>query len=55
MKLFNAVVQAGKVERAYDLVQRLHSERALDVAITLVVDSNLDKYTDNTILLLYHK
>ena len=34
MKLFNAVVQAGKVERAYDLVQRLHSERALDVAIT---------------------
>lgn len=34
MKLFNAVVQAGKVERAYDLVQRLHSEKALDVAIT---------------------
>ena len=34
MKLFNTVVQAGKVERAFDLVKRLHSEKVLDVAIT---------------------
>ena len=33
LRLFNSVVQAGKVERGFDLVRRLHSEKAMDLAI----------------------
>ena len=35
LKLFASVVQAGKVERGFDLVQRLHSEKAMDLAIQM--------------------
>eukprot|EP00571_Detonula_confervacea_P002422 CAMPEP_0172315686 /NCGR_PEP_ID=MMETSP1058-20130122/25981_1 /TAXON_ID=83371 /ORGANISM="Detonula confervacea, Strain CCMP 353" /LENGTH=1247 /DNA_ID=CAMNT_0013029825 /DNA_START=112 /DNA_END=3855 /DNA_ORIENTATION=+ len=35
LKLFSSIVQAGKVERGYDLVQRLHSEKAMDLAIQM--------------------
>jgi hypothetical protein len=35
LKLFSSVVQAGKVERGFDLVQRLHSEKAMDLAIQI--------------------
>lgn len=35
LKLFATVVQAGKVERGFDLVQRLHSEKAMDLAIQM--------------------
>lgn len=35
LKLFSAVVQSGKVERAYDLVRRLHSEKAMDTAVQM--------------------
>ncbi|KAL3764899.1 hypothetical protein ACHAW5_003548 [Stephanodiscus triporus] len=35
LKLFSSVVQAGKVERGFDLVQRLHSEKTMDLAIQI--------------------
>eukprot|EP00584_Thalassiosira_punctigera_P002193 CAMPEP_0172533418 /NCGR_PEP_ID=MMETSP1067-20121228/6134_1 /TAXON_ID=265564 ORGANISM="Thalassiosira punctigera, Strain Tpunct2005C2" /NCGR_SAMPLE_ID=MMETSP1067 /ASSEMBLY_ACC=CAM_ASM_000444 /LENGTH=1269 /DNA_ID=CAMNT_0013318063 /DNA_START=140 /DNA_END=3949 /DNA_ORIENTATION=+ len=35
LKLFGSVVQSGKVERGYDLVQRLHSEKSYDIAIQM--------------------
>ncbi len=35
LKLFASVVQAGKVERGFDLIQRLHSEKAMDLAIQM--------------------
>ncbi|KAL7551959.1 LOW QUALITY PROTEIN: hypothetical protein ACHAWF_015169, partial [Thalassiosira exigua] len=35
LKLFMRVVQAGKVERAYDLVHRLHSEKSFNTAIQI--------------------
>ena len=46
MKLFQVVVQAGKVERAYDLVQRLHSEKLLDIAITYADRQGQRKLSD---------
>ena len=35
LKLFSSVVQSSKVERGYDLVQRLHSEKNYDIAIKM--------------------
>ena len=35
MKLFASTVDAGKVERALDLVDRLHLEKSYDLAIQL--------------------
>lgn len=35
LSLFSNVVSAGKVERAFDLVQRLHSEKSFEVAIQM--------------------
>jgi chromosome transmission fidelity protein 4 len=35
LKLFAATVEAGKLERALDLVDRLHLEKSYDLAITL--------------------
>lgn len=35
MKLFAATVDAGKLERALDLVDRLHLEKSFDLAIQL--------------------
>lgn len=35
LKLFSSVVKSGMVERGYDLVQRLHSEKSYDIAIKM--------------------
>lgn len=35
LKHFSSIVQAGKVERGYDIVRRLHSEKAMDLAIQM--------------------
>lgn len=35
LKLFASTVDAGKLERALDLVDRLHLEKSYDLAITL--------------------
>jgi hypothetical protein len=35
LKLFAATVDAGKLERALDLVDRLHLEKSFDLAVTL--------------------
>eukprot|EP00579_Thalassiosira_antarctica_P009756 CAMPEP_0201922180 /NCGR_PEP_ID=MMETSP0903-20130614/10281_1 /ASSEMBLY_ACC=CAM_ASM_000552 /TAXON_ID=420261 /ORGANISM="Thalassiosira antarctica, Strain CCMP982" /LENGTH=1247 /DNA_ID=CAMNT_0048459265 /DNA_START=142 /DNA_END=3888 /DNA_ORIENTATION=+ len=35
LKLFRSVVESGKVERGFDLVQRLHSEQTYDIAIQM--------------------
>lgn len=37
--MFAGVVEAGKVERALDLVERLHLEKSFDIAMT-VADSH---------------
>ncbi|KAL7536855.1 hypothetical protein ACHAXR_009745 [Thalassiosira sp. AJA248-18] len=35
LTLFKTVVQAGKVERGFDLIRRLHNEKSYDVAIQM--------------------
>jgi hypothetical protein len=35
LKLFILFVEAGKLERAFDLVERLHLEKSFDIAITI--------------------
>ena len=35
LKLFATMVEAGKVERALDLVSRLHLEKSFDLAMTI--------------------
>jgi hypothetical protein len=35
LKLFRALIEARKVERGYDVVRRLHSERSHDIAVQL--------------------
>jgi chromosome transmission fidelity protein 4 len=35
LKLFASIVEAGKLERALDLVERLHLERSFDLAMTI--------------------
>ena len=39
LKLFAASVQAGKLERALDLVERLHIEKSFDLAM-VIADSH---------------
>lgn len=40
LKLFMATVEAGKLERALDLVERLHLEKSFDIAITVAERMN---------------
>ena len=35
MRLYSGMVDAGKLESAFDLVSRLHSEKSYDIAIRL--------------------
>ena len=35
LKMFAAVVEAGKLERALDLVERLHLEKSFEIAMTI--------------------
>jgi hypothetical protein len=39
LKLFNALVESGKLERALDLVDRLHLAKSFDIAM-VISDSN---------------
>jgi hypothetical protein len=35
LKMFAAIVEAGKLERALDLVERLHLEKSFEIAMTI--------------------
>jgi hypothetical protein len=35
LKMFAAIVEAGKLERALDLVERLHLEKSFELAMTI--------------------
>jgi chromosome transmission fidelity protein 4 len=35
LKMFASIVEAGKLERALDLVERLHLEKSYDLAMTI--------------------
>ncbi|KAL9180611.1 hypothetical protein ACHAXT_011064 [Thalassiosira profunda] len=55
LKLFNATVAAGKVERAYDLVARLRSEKAMDLALKVADRVGQHKLSDKIEELLARK
>ena len=55
LKLFNATVAAGKVERAYDLVARLRSEKAVDLALKVADRVGQHKLSDKIEELLARK
>jgi hypothetical protein len=46
LKLFEAALRAGKVERALDLMERLHSELALDLAMKFADRANHSRLAD---------
>jgi chromosome transmission fidelity protein 4 len=35
LKMFASIIEAGKLERALDLVERLHLEKSFDLAMTI--------------------
>ena len=46
LKLFTSVVQAGKLEQALDLVDRLHLEKSYDIAVTVADRLNYRSLSD---------
>lgn len=46
LKLFMASVEVGKVERALDLVERLHLEKSFEIAITVADKMNFRALSD---------
>ena len=46
LKLFMATVEAGKLERSLDLVERLHLEKSFEIAITVAERMNHRNLTD---------
>lgn len=46
LKLFMAIVESGKLERALDLVERLHLEKSFDIAVTVAERMNHRNLSD---------